>query len=197
MKPRPQTPETEQSAAPAARNPAQNRRRAGLLLGCAALMALLAAVPLGWFALSDAALLDRPAAMTQPYESVTPSGDDFYLIRQLRTQAELAAASYATGTPNDGDILYTPSGNSVYGMTYNYAMGNYLQNLLDEMSMAGVLERSWATAAREAIETTGGNVYYSNDTLGFTRISVFNGENNALYLEVIVESRTGKPVTSR
>ena len=52
MKPRPQTPETEQSAAPAARNPAQNRRRAGLLLGCAALMALLAAVPLGWFALS-------------------------------------------------------------------------------------------------------------------------------------------------
>lgn len=195
MKPRPQTPETEQSAAPAARNPAQNRRRAGLLLGCAALMALLAAVPLGWFALSDAALLDRPAAMTQPYESVTPSGDDFYLIRQLRTQAELAAASYATGTPNDGDILYTPSGNSVYGMTYNYAMGNYLQNLLDEMSMAGVLERSWATAAREAIETTGGNVYYSNDTLGFTRISVFNGENNALYLEVIVESRTGKPVS--
>lgn len=193
-----QTAEAEQGlGTPAARPRApRGRLRTVLLLaGCAVLMALLAAVPLGWFALSDAALLDRPAAMTQPYESVTPSGDDFYLIRQLRTQAELSPKSYAGDMTDANGTLYTQSGSYVYNMTSGYyGMQEYLESLLDEMEAAGVLDESWAAAAQTVLDNYGANVYYSNDTLGFTRISVF-GENEECLLELIVENRTSKPVS--
>ena len=173
MKPRPQTPETEQSAAPAARNPAQNRRRAGLLLGCAALMALLAAVPLGWFALSDAALLDRPAAMTQPYESVTPSGDDFYLIRQLRTQAELVNVDYTGSTKVTGETIYTPSGDEMMSMRQDYTLAQHADGLLVSLEEAGVLPSDWVYTARNQLSVDGYTIWYSMDSLGFLRLCRF------------------------
>ena len=194
MKPRPQTPETEQSAAPAARNPAQNRRRAGLLLGCAALMALLAAVPLGWFALSDAALLDRPAAMTQPYESVTPSGDDFYLIRQLRTQAELVNVDYTGSTKVTGETIYTPSGDEMMAMRQDYTMAQYADGLLVSLEEAGVLPSDWVYTARNQLSVDGYTIWYSMDSLGFLRLCRFEPGSGVLTLQIIVESRTGKPV---
>ena len=81
-------------------DPRSRRRSLALAAGCAAVVALLAATPLAWFALSDAALLDRPAAMDQPYTSLVPTGwADWtsYAFSRHTTRVLLGARGWPAG----------------------------------------------------------------------------------------------------
>lgn len=187
-------------------DPRSRRRSLALAAGCAAVVALLAATPLAWFALSDAALLDRPAAMDQPYTSLVPTGEDYYLIRQLKAQnaafLSVYGSRYATpaaeGTAAGEDpLLYTASGQNQGEMIWDaWTMYEYLNTLLDQLYTAGVLDDIWCSVGKTLLEHNGERVYYSNDSLGFTRISVFPEENEYNpCLMVVVESRTNKLVT--
>ena len=67
------------------------KAKRGLLLAvCAAAIVPLAAIPLGWFALTDATLVGQRQDQETPYTSLVPTGDDYYLLRQLNTRVELA-----------------------------------------------------------------------------------------------------------
>lgn len=169
------------------------RRTLALAAGCAALVALLAATLLAWFAFTDSTLLDRAAAMDQPYTSITPTGEDYYLIRQLNAQKEALERQY---TGEDGDQLYQAGGVIREEMIQSYTMGSYLQSLLSGLQAAGVITRGWYNAAVELIDQYSDFVYSSSDSLGFTRICVFAGyDAYRPAVMVVVESKTGTPVT--
>lgn len=51
-------------------------KRGWMLTLCAAAIVPLAAIPLGWFALTDAALVGQTHPQKAPYTSVVPTGDD-------------------------------------------------------------------------------------------------------------------------
>lgn len=169
------------------------RRTLALAAGCAALVALLAATPLAWFAFTDSTLLDRAAAMDQPYTSITPTGEDYYLIRQLNAQNDALERMY---TGEDGDQLYVAGGTTRDDMLQSYTMGSYLDSLLSGLQAAGVLNHGWYRAAVELLGRYSDFVYYSSDSLGFTRICVFTGyDAYRPAVMVVVESKTGNPVT--
>ena len=53
------------------------KAKRGLLLAvCAAAIVPLAAIPLGWFALTDAALVGQRQNQETPYTSMVPTGED-------------------------------------------------------------------------------------------------------------------------
>ena len=72
----------------------QHPRLAGAL--CALAVLVCAAAPAVFLAAADAAALGRTAAVQDPYTAPVPSGDDYYLLRQL---AERAAQSQTAYTP--------------------------------------------------------------------------------------------------
>ena len=174
------------------------RRPWGRYAAVAAAVVLLALTPLAWFWFSDTALLGAPAAMTRPYTSLTATGDDFYLIRQLRAQREAIRTSYGFDFGRDGiENLYTGSAESMEDMTYSWGMAEYLTEMIEQLREAQVLDDTWADAAQRAVGYGKGayTVYYSNDSLGFTRISVFRTDLYVPLLSVVVESKTSLPVT--
>lgn len=173
-----------------------NPRAAGLAAAAAALG--LALVPLGWFAVSDAALLDRPAAMTTPYTSPSVSGDDYYLIRQLRAQLEGVAASEGLREYEVGQMYYAPSGELPDSMNTGWSMNEYLARCVQDLAAAGVLDEHWAGVAGGILEQSANQYacYYSSDSLGFTRISIFLQQDDTIPdLSVVIESKTSLPVS--
>ena len=82
-------------------------------------------------------------------------------------------------------------------MTYSWGMAEYLTEMIEQLREAQVLDDTWADAAQRAVGYGKGayTVYYSNDSLGFTRISVFRTDLYVPLLSVVVESKTSLPVT--
>ena len=56
-----------------------------LMLACAALVAVLACLPLLWFRAQDARMFGTVNQSSGLYESREVSGDDFYLLQQVKT----------------------------------------------------------------------------------------------------------------
>ncbi|MEG2394273.1 MAG: hypothetical protein RSC36_04495, partial [Ruthenibacterium sp.] len=69
----------------------KNKRKAALLL-CGFAAAFLALLPFAMFAVTDAALLQKPRESSTVYTSITPQRDSFYLIRLLYSRAVNAGA---------------------------------------------------------------------------------------------------------
>ena len=57
-----------------------------LMLACAALVAVLACLPLLWFRAQDARLFGAVQQNSGLYESRQVSGDDFYLLQQVKNR---------------------------------------------------------------------------------------------------------------
>lgn len=175
-------------------------KRGWMLALCAAAIIPLAAIPLGWFALTDAALVGQTHPQKAPYTSVVPTGDDYYLLRQLNTRVELAARGATRSLYEEGDEMagmYLSGSTYIDGMTpADASMQQYLQDVLDSLSYGGVLPSEWLAIIRREIDYWGAQVYYSTDTLGFVRLVAFGGEAQEIcILNLEVESLTGKVVS--
>lgn len=174
-------------------------KRGWMLALCAAAIVPLAAIPLGWFALTDAALVGQTHTQKAPYTSVVPTGDDYYLLRQLNTRVELARRSYSGSMYSAGDGV---EGMYLFGATYSggmtYAaedMQQYRDEVLQTMVDGGVLPQTWYDQVKEEIDYWAAPTYYSTDSLGFLRLKTYVGENSqTCLLNLEVDSRTGKVV---
>ena len=174
-------------------------KRGWMLALCAAAIVPLAAIPLGWFALTDAALVGQTHPQKAPYTSVVPTGDDYYLLRQLNTRVELARRSYSGSMYSAGDGV---EGMYLFGATYSggmtYAaedMQQYRDEVLQTMVDGGVLPQTWYDQVKEEIDYWAAPTYYSTDSLGFLRLKTYVGENSqTCLLNLEVDSRTGKVV---
>lgn len=174
-------------------------KRGWMMALCAAAIVPLAAIPLGWFTLTDAALVGQTHTQKAPYTSVVPTGDDYYLLRQLNTRVELAARG-ATGpvySEEDGVQGMYLSG-ATYSGSMNYADSNmetYRDEVLKTLVDGGVLPQTWYDQVKEEIDYWAGPTYYSTDSLGFLRLKTYVGENSGICLmNLEVDSRTGKVV---
>lgn len=177
------------------------KAKRGLLLAvCAAAIVPLAAIPLGWFALTDAALVGQRQNQETPYTSLVPTGDDYYLLRQLNTRVKLALRGSTGPMYSEEDGV---QGMYVSGATYsggmNYAdsdMVDYRDEVLKTLVEGGVLPQTWYDQVMEEIDYWAGSTYYSTDSLGFLRLKTYVGENSGIcLLNLEVDSRTGKVVS--
>lgn len=174
-------------------------KRGWMLALCAAAIVPLAAIPLGWFTLTDAALVGQTHPQKAPYTSVVPTGDDYYLLRQLNTRVELARRNYSGSMYSAGDGV---EGMYLFGATYSggmtYAaedMQQYRDEVLQTMVDGGVLPQTWYDQVKEEIDYWAAPTYYSTDSLGFLRLKTYVGENSqTCLLNLEVDSRTGKVV---
>ncbi len=178
----------------------RNAKRWLLMALCAAAIVPLAAIPLGWFALTDAAMVGQTRDQKTPYTSIVPTGDDYYLLRQLNTRVELAARGATRSLYEEGDEMagmYLSGASYIEDMTVaDASMQQYLQDILDSLSYGGVLPSEWLASIRREIDYWGSQIYYSTDTLGFVRLAAFGGENQEIcLLDLEVESLTGKVVS--
>ena len=60
-----------------------------LMLACAALVAALACLPLLWFRAQDARMFGTVNQSSGLYESREVSGDDFYLLQQVKNRTQM------------------------------------------------------------------------------------------------------------
>ena len=177
----------------------RNAKRGLLLAVCAAAIVPLAAIPLGWFALTDAAMVGQTRDQKAPYTSIVPTGDDYYLLRQLNTRGELAARGATRSLYEEGDQtagMYLSGASYIEDMTLaDDSMQQYLRDILQSLREGGVLPEEWFSLISTEIDYWGSQVYYSTDTLGFVRLAAFGGENQEIcLLDLEVESLTGKVV---
>lgn len=176
------------------------KAKRGLLLAvCAAAIVPLAAIPLGWFALTDAALVGQRQDQETPYTSLVPTGDDYYLLRQLNTRVKLAQRSYSGPMYSTGDGvegMYLSGATYSSGMTYAADdMQQYRDEVLQTLVEGGVLPQAWWDQVKEEIDYWAAPTYYSTDSLGFLRLKTYVGENSQVcLLNMEVDSLTGKVV---
>lgn len=177
------------------------KAKRGLLLAvCAAAIVPLAAIPLGWFAVTDAALVGQRQNQETPYTSLVPTGNDYYLLRQLNTRVKLAERGSTGPIYSEEDGV---QGMYVSGATYsggmNYAdsdMVAYRDEVLKTLVDGGVLPQTWYDQVKEEIDYWAASTYYSTDSLGFLRLKTYVGENSGIcLLNLEVDSRTGKVVS--
>lgn len=143
-----------------------------LMLACAALVAVLACLPLLWFRAQDARLFGAVQQNSGLYESRQVSGDDFYLLQQVKNRTQLSRTYWIASTGlNTAASLYTPAGSSRYNMTSSDSAADFAASLLTELHDAGVLPDAWYHAAADDLSSYSSNeLYTSSDSLGITRL---------------------------
>lgn len=178
----------------------KRKAKRGLLLAvCAAAIVPLAAIPLGWFALTDAAMVGQRRDQDTPYTSLVPTGNDYYLLRQLNTRVELAEKSVAGPlyTEEEGvQGMYLSGATYSADMTYaDSTMEQYRDELLRTLVDGGVLPQAWMDQIKQEMDYWAGPTYYSTDSLGFVRLVTYVGENSDVcILNLEADSLTGKVV---
>lgn len=191
---------------------------------CAVGVALCAALPAAFLHLTDLALWGRSTTLADPYTPPTPSGDDYYILRQLSARSAATATQSVTGTRPSAKADGTSQSPSVYaggGSSYNpdnmFSGDAYVDtfaNVLDELDAQGVLPDRWAQAVKTEIETNANGSfdcayvlaypYYSVDSLGFITLKYWGspralGVNSSVddvyaLASMTLDSRTGRPV---
>lgn len=179
---------------------------------CAAAVLGCAAAPAAFLAAVDAAALGRSAPVREPYVAPVPSGEDYYILRQLTAQQQqqnIAPPDPQEAGPDEEQPplkLYVSARSSLESMTngseYRDTVDAALQNLADQ----GVLDRQWVDwatdwpAVDEAYYTGDDGWYYSldvpyyaTDSLGFVTLKRFALEQGSLYtaFSMTMDSRTG------
>ena len=102
-----------------------------LMLACAALVAVLACLPLLWFRAQDARMFGTVNQSSGLYESREVSGDDFYLLQQVKNRTQMNRTDWMVSAGLDGTAaLYTPAGNSRYNMTSSDTAADFAASLL-------------------------------------------------------------------
>ena len=97
-----------------------------LMLACAALVAVLACLPLLWFRAQDARMFGTVNQSSGLYESREVSGDDFYLLQQVKNRTQMNRTDWMVSAGLDGTAaLYTPAG-SVFHTSWQAGESTYI-----------------------------------------------------------------------
>lgn len=162
------------------------------LCACAVLVAALALLPLGVFAISDRALMGTPRAGIS-YTPIVQTGNDFYLIRQMVARA--GNSDVLPGLQVDKPDFYLAAQTARASMQPAANRREYIVNLLKKLSEEGVIPQQWLEAVMGQIGADEG-FYMSSDTLGFVTFSYFPTSEREPYsvFSMTIESKTGAPV---
>ena len=139
-----------------------------LMLVCAALVAVLACLPLLWFRAQDARMFGTVNQSSGLYESREVSGDDFYLLQQVKNRTQMNRTDWMVSAVLDGTAaLDTPAGNSRYNMTSSDTAADFAASLLTQLHDAEVLPDTWYHVAADNLSSySSGELYTSSDSLG-------------------------------
>ncbi len=142
-----------------------------LMLACAALVAVLACLPLLWFRAQDSRMFGVARKNASLYESRQVSGDDFYLLQQVKNRTQMNRIDWMVSAGLDGTAsLYTPAGSSRYDMTASDTAADFAASLLTQLHDAEVLPDTWYHVAADNMSSYSGELYTSSDSLGITRL---------------------------
>lgn len=187
----------------------QHPRLAGAL--CALAVLVCAAAPAVFLATADAAALGRTAAVQDLYTAPVPSGDDYYLLRQLTERAAQSQTAYTPlpqGDAAQDRMLYVGARSDIGGMTASSVYRDTMDAVLQDLAGSGALAPAWAAWACDWAETgpytdyDGTQYwlempYYATDSLGFITLKRFAlDETGTLYTacSLTMDSRTGAVV---
>lgn len=178
---------------------------------CAAVVVTCAAAPAVFLMGVDAASLGRSETVQDAYTAPVPSGDDYYILRQLTArqeqQSSLAAVPEETREDPTRPALkmYIGAQNSLENMANGYAYQETVNTTLQSLADRGTIAPQWAAWATDwgsADQTYIGYdgvyypldvPYYATDSLGFVSLKRFALEQGSLYtaFSMTMDSRTG------
>ncbi|MEG2930432.1 MAG: hypothetical protein RR825_01475, partial [Ruthenibacterium sp.] len=170
----------------------KNKGKTAFLPGVLAVV-LFALLPFAMFAVTDAALLQKPRESSTAYTSITPQRDSFYLIRLLYSRAVNAGAQQQWDSTEKANF-YLAAQTMRSEMRQDGTLCDYAFATLGALQKAGVVPADWASAVTQSIGDNTTDFYVSTDTLGFITISYFeskDGDNAAMPYSVTIESKTG------
>lgn len=177
---------------------------------CAAAVLVCAAAPAVFLTAVDAAVLGRNETVKDAYTAPTPSGEDYYVLRQLTArqekQSNLAPVPETEEDPNRPALkMYIGAQNSLENMTNGYDYQETVNTTLQNLADGGVIAPQWAAWATDWGDATQAYVgydgayypldvpYYATDSLGFVTLKRFALEQESLYtaFSMTMDSRTG------
>ena len=164
-------------------------------VGCALVIALGMLAPSAMFALTDTAFFSNREQTGGGYQSLTPKGSDYYLVRMLHERRDANYASNMEGDNGQGGFYYQ-SYDSTGSLPIDYTLSPKVQQVFDEYTALGIVEYAWVESfyvdmAAEGIEPEM-NFSGSSDTLGF--LSIACDVNGSRRLGITMEAHTGKVV---
>lgn len=171
--------------------------RAVLATGLAALA--LSTLPMLALRLTDLRLLEAPHRRTHAAVSLTPKGDDLYLVRALQKQSR---ASYVWEWPlkagGSDASLYVQSEMSGLGVTEGRGM---MEKYLAELAEAGALDGAWLAAVQKQMANPDCTYTYRGDTAGFISLYAYDGPAELYgstgahnFCSLTIENSTGRVV---
>lgn len=170
--------------------------------GVALLTACLALLPLGVFAVADAARFQAAAPVQQAYVPIVPSGEDFYLLRTLqsRAKARVRNPSQPDGEEKTNSLnFYLAAKTGPGAMTQSYEAGLYALQLLNSLEESGALPQDWAQTIIWKTQATPDRFFTSVDTLGLVTITYFEETTDpTTFLTVfsmVVDGKTGAVIS--
>lgn len=183
--------------------------RAALLL-CAAGVAVCAAAPAVFLRGADALYFARPQTVADPYTAPVPSGDDYYILRQLQAQQAARETTLREEASGQSGIssprVYIGAASDLYSMNTNYEYRTTAADMLQSLADGGTLPQVWVDAALDWNDTETNEyddygssywldtVYYSYDSVGvitFRRYGVYAGQLRTVFA-ITADSRTGQ-----
>ena len=178
----------------------------GMAALCAAAVLACAAAPAVFLTVVDAAELGRTEAVADAYVAPVPSGDDYYILRQLAAQRQQASSQPLPEeeTTWPGLKMYIGAQNSLESMLPGYDYQETANAALTQLTDSGTIDSQWMAWALDwntqdyysgyngqdyALDTP----YYATDSLGFVTLKRFALEQGALYtaFSLTIDSRTG------
>ena len=164
-------------------------------VGCALVIALGMLAPSAMFALTDTAFFSNREQTGGGYQSLTPKGSDYYLVRMLHERRDANYASNMEGDNGQGGFYYQ-SYDSTGSLPIDYTLSPKVQQVFDEYTSLGIVDYAWMESfyvdmAAEGIEPEM-NFSGSSDTLGF--LSIACDVNGSRRLGITMEAHTGKVV---
>lgn len=177
----------------------QKRKNLGKMLCVGLATVCLALLPLSVFAVADAARFQAVESAQQPYTSVSPTSDDFYLLRTLRSRSQARYGNMSSRP--DVPSLYLAAKTARDSMARSPEVYDYALEILQSMADCGALSQNWANAVTKQIEENPYDFYTSSDTLGLVTISYFTDENGGFFTNpatlysVTVDGKTGAVVS--
>lgn len=176
---------------------------------CAAVVLACAAAPAVFLRAVDAAELGRSEAVENPYTAPMPSGDDYYILRQLsmrlQQQTNQPRPSGEEEPKDWSDLkMYIGAQNSLENMTPGYDYRDTADTALQSLVDCGAIDPAWQTWATnwDSEDTYYGYdgqsypldmPYYATDSLGFVTLKRFALDQGSLYtvFSLTLDSRTG------
>ena len=173
--------------------PKPRRRFPFWAVGCALVIALGMLAPAAMFALTDTAFFSNREQTEGGYQSLTPKGSDYYLVRLLHERRDANYASNTAQGNGQGGFYYQ---NNTGTLPTDYSLAPKVEQVLNEYTDREILSMSWLDlfyydlAADDVILEN--SLSGTSDTLGF--LSIACDEGGIRRLGITMEAHTGKVV---